>query len=136
MSKSKNNNKNFEEGFTRDKKEIIDDLTTRIEKGEFISKAFDISEISEEADEIETIEETYEEYDFQNDIIEGFDMKKFNEEFDNSKNKNENRHFKQEFIDDIEGLDNILKEKEKYSDVIDEVFPGLIKLKDENQENQ
>lgn len=135
MNNFKNDNANNEEGFTRDKKEIIDDLKSRIEKGEFVSKSFDISEILEEDDATESTEELYKEYDFENGTIEGFDMKKFNEEFENGRKEDESTSIKQEFIDDIEGLDDILKEKEKYSDVIDEVFPGFIKLKDEDQDD-
>ncbi|GAA0176853.1 Zn-finger domain-containing protein [Clostridium sediminicola] len=128
-------NLNIEE--TEENSDLIKDIEERIQKGEFSTNSIFIDSVVDE-EELKANEECLEEnsfneehnfdfkdeFDFQNDIIEGFDMKKFNEDFDKNSKQSE-----VELIEDIEGLQSIIDNIEKYNDKIQETSPGLFVFK-------
>jgi hypothetical protein len=71
------------------------------------------------------------ELDFENGVIEGFDMKKFNEEFNEGvTNKSV------QFIEDLEGLSSIIENTDKYEDKVEESSPGLFVFKTDKKNNE
>lgn len=116
--------------------DLIKDIDEKIQKGEFSTNSIFIDSVIdeelEEGDDLfeedscdeDIISQLENEFDFENGIIEGFDMKKFNEEFDeNSKQGGV------ELIEDVEGLQSIIDNIDKYDDKIQETSPGLFVFK-------
>lgn len=113
---------------------LIKDIEEKILKGEFSTNSILIdgvidNEFEEEEEEEgeDVILQLENEFDFENGVIEGFDMKKFNEGYTNSSNKGE-----VEFIEDVAGLQSIIENIDKYEDKVQEATPGLFVFKKDN----
>lgn len=134
-------NLNIDEDEIEKNSDLIKDIDEKIQKGEFSTNSIFIDSVIDE--ELEEEDDSYEgvscdediisqlenEFDFENGIIEGFDMKKFNEEFEGS-----SKQGNVELIDDVEGLQSIIDNIDKYKEKVEETSPGLFVFKKDNKE--
>jgi len=87
-------------------------------------KAIKIDQIIDDKDEIKEYEEETPESE---DNVNDSHYQLGNEE--NSQANLKSNEIDVEFIDDIDGLKEILEDREKYQDITHEDYPGLIKIK-------
>jgi hypothetical protein len=142
--KMKDKNKSFENEILQQDDKFLKDIEEKIKEGEFSTNSIFIDSIIDDEEmlgELEELEEDVEtddfsfsfekELDFENGVIEGFDMKKFNEEF-NKGVANESI----QFIEDLEGLSSVIENIDKYKDKVEESSPGLFVFKTDKKNNE
>ena len=138
--KLEDNNKNIESEIFQEDDKLLIDIEEKIKGGEYSTNSILIDSIIEDEELVEDIEEELnaeddyisvfeEELDFENGVIEGFDMKKFNEEFNQG---NENIRF----IEEVEGLSSIIENIDEYEDKVEESSPGLFVFKTKKDETK
>ncbi|SHH77036.1 hypothetical protein [Clostridium grantii] len=135
------NNKNIESEIFQEDDKILIDIEEKIKGGEYSTKSILIDSIIEDEELVEDIEELNseddyisvfeEELDFENGVIDGFDMKKFNEEFNQGKSDENIR-----FIEEVEGLSSIIENIDEYEDKVEEFSPGLFVFKTKKDETK